>query len=181
MATATTAAPARTFLINKKSGGNFTPMGEGLHQAVVAEVKDLGIISGQFGEQHKFVARFVNAEGEEASRFYTPSIHEKSSLYKDWNPIVGLGEEFDIYSLEGQQVQVFVTAGEKDGRPTAKVEKVLKPAKGQNVVAKKNAAPAAAPAKKAPVAAKAALKAKATTKQAEEAAEGEITDDDIPF
>lgn len=175
MATATQARPS--FVINKKSGGNFTPMSEGLHPAVVAEVKDLGIISGQFGDQHKFVVRFVNAEGLEASRFYTPSIHEKSTLYKDWNGILGIGEEFDIYSLEGQQCQVLVTEGEKDGKATAKVEKVLKPTKGQNVSAPKKAASVAA----APAAAstKAAPKGKATPKAAVPA--DAITDDDIPF
>jgi hypothetical protein len=148
-------------VVNRSSGSKFKSMGEGLHQGVITDVKDLGEVVTSFGAKHTVVARIKNAAGEEASRFYTPSLHEKSTLSKDLNAIYGsVPPSFDIESLVGQQVQVFVSETKKaDGSIGAKVEKLLKPAKGQNVV------PATGDAPKPPKA----------------AANSEISDDDISF
>lgn len=140
-------------LVEQKQSGNFKLMEEGLHAAVISQVKDLGIQKTAFGDKHTVVARFVNAEGEEASRFYTPSLNEKATLAKDLIVLDGaIPAKFDIESLVGRQVQVLVTTKTKpDGTTSAKVEKVLKPKKGQNVPLPKGvvvpkATPAADPA-----------------------------------
>lgn len=182
------ATAQQSFIIKKNAGGNFVPMTEGLHPAVVGEVKDLGVIEGVYGAQHKFVFRYVNAAGAEASRFYSPSIDQKANLFKDYNSFVDMtGEDFNIYSLLGQQVQVFVTQSTNgQGLPKAKVEKVLKPAPGQKVpMPAGKTATAASPATGAK---KPAASVKATSAKTKKAAEDqaalagtEITDDDIPF
>lgn len=114
-------------VVEQKSSGNFTPMQEGLHLATVTEVKDLGEITNAFGTKRCIVARFVAEDGSEASRFYTPSLHEKSTLFKDLKAIFGeVPKSFDIEKLVGTKAQILVTNFEKDGKTKAKIEKVLK-------------------------------------------------------
>jgi hypothetical protein len=140
-------------------------MAEGLHQAVFAEVRDLGEVMTPFGKKRSIAARLVNAEGAEATRFYSPSLSEKSTLYKDLVVLNGSAPAtFDIESLVGKQCQVLTTIKtNKKGQPAAKVEKILKPTAGQNVpVPKKSAVPPAP------------VSAAATTSSLE------ITDDDLP-
>jgi hypothetical protein len=119
-------------------------MSEGLHQAVFAEVRDLGEIVGPFGPKRQIAARLVNAQGAEATRFYSPSLHEKSTLAKDLVTLKGsVPTKLDLESLVGTQCQVLTTTKiNKKGQPAAKVEKILKPVAGQNVpVPKRSAAP----------------------------------------
>jgi hypothetical protein len=123
-------------------------MTEGLHQAVFAEVRDLGEVTGPFGTKRQIAARLVNAQGHEATRFYTPSLHEKSTLAKDLLTLNGaVPTKLDLESLVGKQCQVLTTSKiNKKGQPAAKVEKILKPAAGQNVpVPKRAAAPPTTP------------------------------------
>lgn len=149
-------------LVEKKSG-NFKTMEEGLHAAVISKVIDLREQDGPYGKKRTVVARFTNAEGEEASRFYTPSLHEKATLAKDLIALDGaIPASFDIEQLVGRQVQVLVTTKTKpDGNISAKVEKLLKPKKNQNVPMPKGAV---------------APKANTAVSKSDE-----ITDDDIPF
>jgi hypothetical protein len=143
-------------------------MPEGLHQAVFADVRDLGEVDGPYGKKRQIAARLVNAAGEEATRWYTPSLHEKSTLAKDLALLTGsIPAKFDIESLVGKQCQVLTTTKiNGKGQASAKVEKILKPVAGQNVpVPKRAAAPASNTAKPQPAAANPL----------------EITDDDIPF
>jgi hypothetical protein len=127
-------------VVEQKS--SFTPMSEGLHQAVFAEVRDLGEVETPFGKKRSIAARLVNAQGAEATRFYSPSLHEKSTLAKDLITLHGSKPTtFDIESLVGKQCQVLVTEKvNKKGQPAAKVEKILKPVAGQNVPVPKRAA-----------------------------------------
>jgi hypothetical protein len=123
-------------------------MAEGLHQAVFAEVRDLGEVPGPFGTKRVIAARLVNAAGAEATRFYSPSLHEKSTLCKDLIALDGKAPaKFDIESLVGKQCQVLTTTRtNKKGQPSAKVEKVLKPIPGQSIPVPKKAAVPPAPA-----------------------------------
>lgn len=125
-------------IVVEQKASNFTPMSEGLHAAVITSVKDLGVQQTPFGEKHSVAVRFTNAEGEEATRFYTPSLHEKSTLAKDLVVLKGaIPARFDMESLLGEQAQVLVVNKVKDGKVSAKVDRVLKPKAGQKVVAGK--------------------------------------------
>lgn len=161
-------------IVSKKSFQS-SPMPIGLNPAVIAEVveKDIPSYDDKSKLERKVLARFVNAEGQEATRFYTPSFGTKtkeSILLKD---LKALGivkgevpENLDVEKeLKGRQVIVLISESDAN---RAKIGAVAKAPASQKIVApaKKSAAPAAAPTP----AAQAAVEAKL-----------EITDDDIPF
>ena len=129
--------PINVQITKSTGGGKFKAMPTGLHQARIAEVKYLGKRAFSADEEAKdnYVARFVNTAGEEASRFYTPSLHEKSKLAIDLLALDGaVPDTFNLGSLEGRQVQVLVQMGKnKKGYDSAKVISVAAPAPGQNV------------------------------------------------
>jgi hypothetical protein len=118
-------------------------MSEGLHQAVFADVRDLGEVDGPYGKKRQIAARLINKDGHEATRWYTPSLNEKATLAKDLLILTGsIPAKFDIDSLVGKQCQVLTTTKTNaKGQPSAKVEKILKPAAGQSIpVPKKSTA-----------------------------------------
>lgn len=167
----------------KSSGNGFTAMPEGIVPAVIIGVRDLGIITGQFGPRYTVAVEFADAEGNKASRLYNGnaetkalSLHEKSNLRADLKALFGeVPEEIDDLEklLVGQQATVFVEQYRKGDYTNAKVTKVAKPAKGQNVV------PPAPEGTAAPKAAKVAPK-KSARKAAGNDGTG-ISDQDIPF
>lgn len=117
-------------------------MKTGLHMAVVTGVRDLGEQPDRFNEgkmRRSVVVTFTNAAGEEASRFYTPSWHEKANYRKDMESAfdgkVPEAIQNDIEQVLGVQVQIVVKQ-EKNikGYLNAKVQSVLPPADGQKVV-----------------------------------------------
>lgn len=118
-------------------GSKFPAMATGLHAAVIKDVKDLGVRDFGHGPKQSYVAEFVNAKGEEASRFYSPSLFEKSTLAIDLLALDGkIPDTFVMKSLIGRQVQVLVkNAVNKKGYPSAKVTDVMPPAPGQQVAA----------------------------------------------
>jgi hypothetical protein len=144
MATATVAPTVIT-----KGGGNFqsNPMKPGINPSVITEAVVRGIPNFEDRSKidHKLVTRYVNAKGQEASRFYTLSFNEKATLVKD---LIGLGlftaetipntmtVEALIKLLVGKQCVVVATAGKpnQQGQPTAKISSVTEPMEGQNVV-----------------------------------------------
>jgi hypothetical protein len=156
-------------MVVEQKASSFTPMPEGLHEAVFSEIKDLGEKETAFGVKRTIAARLTDAQGREATRFYTPSLHEKATLAKDLVILKGsIPAKFDIESLVNTQCQVLITEGVNGkGQPTAKVEKILKPKPKQNVAVKSFPKSLAAALTKA--------------KQAEVEKNLEISDDDIPF
>jgi hypothetical protein len=137
-------------VITKTSGSTnqFPAMATGLHAAVIRNVKDLGekITKDDRGKEkitRTFLAEFVNAKGEQAARFYTPSLfpgNERtgpSNLASDLNALDGaVPDTFVMKSLIGRQVQVLVDHyTNAKGYPAAKVLKVMPAAEGQNVAA----------------------------------------------
>jgi hypothetical protein len=126
-------------VITKTAAGTgaskFPAMATGLHAAVIKDVKDLGVRDFGHGPKQSYVAEFVNAKGEEASRFYSPSLFEKSTLAIDLKALDGkIPDTFVMKSLIGRQVQVLVKNSlNKKGYPSAKVTDVMPPAPGQNV------------------------------------------------
>lgn len=145
----------------KSSPGNFPPLPEGLNQVTISEVKDLGKQPGPYGEKETVVIRFANEKGEEASKFVSPSLHEKANLTKVVKAVLGaVPKELDLTTLVGTPCQVLVThrpSQKKPGQIIAKIENVLKAAPGQKAVTPKP---------------------KAVTSNT---ASAEITDSDIPF
>lgn len=132
------------------------PMTAGMHQAVATEVRDLGEQPDTFnpGKTRRTVlVVFKNAAGQEASRFYNPSTHEKANLGKDVRAITGGAVPPEFKDLEaawpagmrGVQCQLLVVQKQNaKGYMNAAIQAVLPPAPGQNVVPA--AAPTAAPA-----------------------------------
>ena len=126
-----------------KAGGQTpgVPMPNGLQQAVLVRVKDLGDRPNRFkpgSTTRQVVATFANAAGEEADKFYTPSFHEKSSLSKDLKAVYN-GEIpakiVEMESLVGMQCQVLVQQKKNDkGYTNAHVQAVLPPVANQNIV-----------------------------------------------
>jgi hypothetical protein len=128
------------------SSGNFTPPPDGLHQAVLVDVVDLGEKETQWGLKHK--VRLVweldpssagTLEGGRrftVSKQYTASIHEKAELRKDLKGMKGRDlnademKKFDLEKLLGTPCTVFVEQAEsQDGRVFANVKIVSKPGK----------------------------------------------------
>lgn len=173
----------------KTSGtGPINPMPEGIVPAVIVDVRELGIITGQFGPRYTVAVEFADAEGNKASRLYNGnaetkelSLHEKSNLYGDLKTLLGeVPEEIgDIEALlVGKQATVFVEQYQKGEYTNAKVTKVAKPGNGQNVI------PPAPETTAAPAAKKAAPKKGAAKAAPKAAAAGDgtgITDADIAF
>lgn len=175
----------------KTSGtGPINPMPEGIVQAVIVDVRDLGIVTGQFGPRYTVAVEFADAEGNKASRLYNGnpetkelSLHEKSNLYGDLKALLGeVPEEIgDIAALlVGKQATVFVEQYQKGEYTNAKVTKVAKPGKGQNVIPP---APetTAAPAKKAAPEKRGATTVANVQPPANVGDGTGITDADIPF
>lgn len=168
-------------------GGNFETnhMKPGINPAVITEsvLKQIPDFEDKTKLNNKLVTRFVNAKGEEATRFYSLSFHEKSDLAKD---LIGMGIyesvaaipqtvkiEDVVKMLVGRQCVAVTTVGkpDKNGKPKAKIVSVTGPMDGQNVVPP--ARGAAAPAKPA---------TKRATAPPPPPDDGtEISDEDIPF
>jgi hypothetical protein len=130
-------------IVLEQKASSFKVMGEGLHKAKFSEIKDLGEITNQFGTKRTIAARLVNDAGEEATRFYTPSLHEKATLAKDLLAIFGKvptkiegGIDGLTKLLVGREVQILVTNSiDGKGRQKAKIEKLLKAAGAKPAVA----------------------------------------------
>jgi hypothetical protein len=133
-------------ILSTGSSGNFTPAPDGLHQAVLVDVVDLGEKPTEWGPKHKI--RLVweldpstagTLEGGRrftVSKQYTASIHEKGNLRKDLKGWFGRDlnadetKKFDLERLLGRPCTVFVQQAEsQDGRVFANVQIISKPGK----------------------------------------------------
>jgi hypothetical protein len=169
-----------------KSSGTFesNPMDSGMNAAVITDLaeRDVPNFDDKSKMDRKIVARFVTADGKEASRFYTPSLHEKATLVKD---LISLGVfkanaiPAQIPDLEkilvGRQCVVFTTEGtnQKTGAKTAKISALAPAPASQKVVAPGKGGAVATPK---PAARKAAAPPPSDIEDGTE-----ITSDDIPF
>jgi hypothetical protein len=125
------------------SSGNFTPAPDGLHQAVLVDVVDLGEKETAWGLKHKVrLVWEIDAAMADGRRFtvskqYTASIHEKAELRKDLKGMKGRDlnademKKFDLEKLIGTPCTVFVEQSEsQDGSKVyANVKIVSKPGK----------------------------------------------------
>lgn len=169
-------------LVAPKSAGNFELPKEGMVQAVIAEVKDLGLqketYEGKEREVPKIYIRWQLAELDPKSNnepkriyeYFTFSLHEKSNLRKRVVQIIKKEPEetFDFLKLVGVQRNVVIEHyTNKAGKNKAKIGSILPLNAGQ---AKLEIVPIRKKdeAKEAP-------KSNAITES------NPITDDDIPF
>lgn len=131
----------------KETGGNFTPVSEGLHQAVCYGLYDLGTqYNATFGKSAKKVLVAWEIPGERIdverdgkmvnlpraiSRQYTQSLHEKSQLRKDLESWRGKAfteqelEGFDLTKLLGANCMIQVIHKHKDSKTFANVANVV--------------------------------------------------------
>jgi len=133
-------------VITQKS--QYQPLDEGQHAVTITEVVDLCEQDTPFGKKHQLYLTFTTNSGKSMRKYYTASINEKATLYKDVKAITGKApvKEFDVESLVGKNLQIVVTHEEgKDGKVRGKIAAFLKAAPGQTA-AKAQARPAAAAA-----------------------------------
>lgn len=184
-------------MIIEQGSSNFPQLAEGLHEVVIAEVREVQFDDKPFNatpaqieeikaenggvlpKKTMLSVRFADEEGNSAERLFKPSLHEKASFTKVIVlPLFGsIPAKFDTASLVGTQARVLVVEKpDSKGRMKATAETVMKPSKNQAV-------PVPASAKKsetAPVEQKAAAKKTAAKKTAPKADVSDI-DPDLGF
>jgi hypothetical protein len=101
------------------NAANFKPAPAGLHQGVLCDVIDHGMVETQWGEKHKVTLRWQLADGDGDEPYYvqkryTNSLHEKAVLRHDlesWRGKEFTGAElagFDLEKLLGVNGQILV-------------------------------------------------------------------------
>ena len=122
-------------IVSQKS---YAPCPEGIHAAVCVDVVDLGMEENQWGSQHKCRLTWeIGAVMEDGRRFtaskkYTVSLHEKSTLFKDlkaWRGRPFTAQElagFDLDKVLGAPCQLVITHEEKDGKVYGNITALLK-------------------------------------------------------
>ena len=171
-----------SLVINIDSGEKreYELLSEGLHQAVLADIEDLGMLPTQWGDKHKI--RFVWLTDEADSKGFTKrafdkftfSLNEKATLYKVLKQMkikLPAKGQFDVASLLGRQQGIVVQHSEPKegtGKTYANIVSYMAPNPTATIripadFKRKVAAPAVAGAK---------------TSASDP---GPITDDDIPF
>jgi hypothetical protein len=123
--------------ISINSGADFEPVSEGVHQAVLADIVDLGPVQTAFGVKDKVQFVWLTDEADETGRTkylfkrYTKSLHEKASLRKDVKAILGKdidGASFDVETLLGRNNSLVVQHSEgNDGKVYANIIGIMKP------------------------------------------------------
>jgi len=123
------------------SAKSFTPAPEGVWPAVCVDVVDLGMIPGPWGTKSKckivweISERMPDGRPFIASKWYTISLHEKSSLHKhlkSWRGKAFTPDElrgFDLEKLIGAPCQLLIEQQEKDGILYGNVTTILRAVK----------------------------------------------------
>jgi hypothetical protein len=110
----------------------FEILGEGVHNAVLAAVQDVGLVTSAFNGEEKPKVRFVwmsdelDSEGNPlvTLQSMTNSMHEKSTLRKTVKGILGKDPgdgPLDDSKILGAQCQIVITHNESNGRTYANV------------------------------------------------------------
>lgn len=106
---------------------------EGLHNAKIVRVEDLGLVEGNFGTKDKvrIVFEMVDQKDKEGKfvevwMSATKSLHEKSTLGKFLNSLkISAKGEFDLNNIVGKKLQVVISHNEKEGRTYANIATVI--------------------------------------------------------
>lgn len=125
-------------LIIKEDPSEYPLCPDGLHAAVLVDVVDLGKQESPWGAKHKlslvFETQLLDEEGNHyiLAKRYTWSLHEKSSLRKDLERL--LGKKFtsdellagvDLEVLIGMSCQILIVHNETEDRTYANIESIL--------------------------------------------------------
>ena len=137
-------------IVAKASASTFLPAPAGTHAAVCCDVVDLGILKVSFGGkdkmQHKVRVVWQIAEDRpdgkpfQASKRYTLSLHEKSSLRKDLESWRGRKfsdselEGFDLEALLGIHCLLNIIEEKKDGQSYSNVTSIMRLPKGMTAI-----------------------------------------------
>lgn len=181
--------------ISINSGADFEPVSEGVHQAVLADIVDLGPVQTAFGIKDKVQFVWLSDEADETGRTkylfkrYTKSLHEKASLRKDLKAILGKdidGASFDVETLLGRNNSLVVQHSEgNDGKVYANIIGIMKPTTKLPIPVdfqrKKDRAPSNFNTQRTPASAPGGRAAAAAVLAPARAAVAPINDDDIPF
>lgn len=120
----------------------FEPAPEGLHTAVCCDVVDLGLVTNQWGTQHKVSIRWqLDATMADGRRYvvaqrYTASLHKKANLRRDletWRGQRFTEEErrgFDLELLLGVSCQLQIIHNTTGEQTYANVQAVLPAPRG---------------------------------------------------
>lgn len=111
----------------------FETANEGLHNAKIARIEDLGLVEGNYGTKDKvrIVLEMVDQKDKEGKfvevwMSATKSLHEKSTLGKFLNSLkINAKGEFDLNNIVGLKLQVVISHTEKEGRTYANVATVI--------------------------------------------------------
>lgn len=114
---------------------------DGQYTAIVADVVDLGICTGQYGPKHRvqilFILDALNSEGEnfKVSIFANASLHEKATLRKTVKAILrrDVSGTFDLDELIGTTVGVVTEQNESDGKTFCNISAIIPAPKGSNL------------------------------------------------
>lgn len=147
------------FTVTKQSGGDYKLAPQGVSDARIIDVIDLGMVAvapafrkpGGPAEKHKLRIKWETAAGDTFIRDYTASLHEKATLYKDIKAMTQKepADPFDVSTLKGQQNQVMLVHGvSKAGKTFANIAGFL-PARPGVVFASDSGVPAAVPSTQA--------------------------------
>ena len=152
-------------LTNKPSGGDFTPIPEGIHHSVCVDLIDLGMQSTEFGDKHKLKLVFetgekmANGNPFTVSKTFNASLHAKAKLAEfltKWRgkPILE-NETIDLGKLIGASATLVVSHMTSDqGRTFAVIDTIIKPTAATKMQPSGKYDPAAARQKLAEYAAK---------------------------
>ncbi len=121
-----------------RNESNFTPCPDGVHNAVLVDVVDLGMCDTQFGPKHKLTLVWQVEEKMESgkpflvSKRYGASLHKRSTLRKDLKSWRGRdftdeeAKEFELDDLVGVNAQLVIEHNEHEGTIYANVIAITK-------------------------------------------------------
>lgn len=121
-----------------KKGGNFEVAPEGVHDGVCIDIVEGIRRATPWGEKDKIrivweLPEVLQTDGRPfiVMKEYTPSIAEKSNLYRDLKGWFGRGpeDEFDTDDLIGHNAQLVVQHNEKGENTYANIITLMKPKK----------------------------------------------------
>lgn len=117
----------------KVSRTKFENPEDGMYDAVLVDVVDLGVVEGQFGpKQQVNLVWELNAMTSSGVPFtvrrrFTPSLHERSNLFKTLNSWLGsVPDELDLEDLIGDACRIVVRNVQSSNGTFPNVENVLK-------------------------------------------------------
>jgi len=134
-----------SLVVTESAKSDYQPTSMGLHQAVLVDVVDLGVLETPWGDKHKCTLVFETDELDpegiplRVSKRYTLSLSEKSNLRQDLERWRGrkfeakeLKNGFDLESLLGMNATIYVAHRVTEKGLFANIQTLLPPVKGKD-------------------------------------------------